>query len=237
MQRFINNWAAPLLEAAPASATLLVVEESLAARLVGLGSGGHYLLTAAKTDSSGAEIAWEVIRVTGRAGGNLTVERGQEGAALELGEGDVLSARLTASALESVLTRLFDLEGRVAAMESGAATEFSLVVTVGADEEDFGFDADSGFGSCDPTHLFVTGAGAVTVVGVTLSGGVLYFNLDGHDFAKGQVSLNVAGIGVLAGGSAAIYDSGPGWSGWGWSVPSASWEVDDTVAVTLTFSL
>lgn len=99
MQRFINNWSAPLLVAAPASATLLTVAESLAEKLVGLGSGDHYLLTAVKRDEAGAEVAWEVIRVTGQAGGELTVVRAQEGTtALELEEGETVRARLTAGA-------------------------------------------------------------------------------------------------------------------------------------------
>ncbi|MCY1343614.1 hypothetical protein D9M68_254110 [compost metagenome] len=102
MQRFINNWSAPLLAAAGQSADELHISPDLAEQLVGLDEGDHYLVTAALLEGR-VETAWEVIRVTGRAGGVLSVEREQEGTdALDLPVGAVISARPTAGTLQGL---------------------------------------------------------------------------------------------------------------------------------------
>ena len=103
MQLFINNWAAALTAPATASAVQLLVEPELAAKLVGLGGGDYYLLTLALVDAGGIETAWEPVRVTAAASGELTVVRGQEGAvALDWELGAHISARVTAGSLEEL---------------------------------------------------------------------------------------------------------------------------------------
>lgn len=102
MQRFINNWTTVLTEPLAVDDTLVFVPAADAARLDGLASDDHYVLTLVQHDASGAEIAWEIVRVTARAGGALSVARGQEGtSALALDVGAQISARLTAGSLSA----------------------------------------------------------------------------------------------------------------------------------------
>lgn len=107
MQLFINNWSAVLTAPAPASAVQLSIDAVQAAKLIGLGAGDHYLLTLAQLDSSGAEIAWEIISVTDTSGGVLEVERAQEyTVALDLAAGVSISARLTAATMSGIVAAL-----------------------------------------------------------------------------------------------------------------------------------
>lgn len=102
MQRFINNWSTVLTAPATTAAASLSVPLTDAAKLIGLGAGDYYLLTLTIVDGSGAETAWEIVRVTGAAGGVLAVDRAQEGTdALELAAGTRISARITAATLAS----------------------------------------------------------------------------------------------------------------------------------------
>ncbi len=99
MQLFVNNWTGTLMAGIGASDTELEIESASAARLTGLGSGDYYLLTLARVEG-GQEVAWEVVKVTDRAGAMLSVERGQEGtAALPWPSGTALSLRVTAGTL------------------------------------------------------------------------------------------------------------------------------------------
>ena len=103
MQLFINNWSSALTLPATASATQLSVPEADADLLVGLGGGDHYLLTLALVDAQGVEIAWEVVRITGKAGGELDVLREQEGTtALDWEAGVSLIARATAETFDTL---------------------------------------------------------------------------------------------------------------------------------------
>jgi hypothetical protein len=102
MQRFINNWAATLTAPATSGDLTLSVSPAEAAKLVGLGSGDHYVLTLAEV-VDGQETAWEVVKITVASGGVLTVERGQEGtAARAWSVGASISARATAGTLEEL---------------------------------------------------------------------------------------------------------------------------------------
>lgn len=102
MQLFINNWAAELTAPALSGDLTLSVDPAEAAKLVGLGSGDHYLLTLAEV-VEGQETAWEIVKVTANAAGVLTVERGQEGTApFAWSVGASISARATAGTLEEL---------------------------------------------------------------------------------------------------------------------------------------
>lgn len=79
MQRFVNNWAAELLAPATSADLELTIDAGLAAQLVGLADGDHYLLTLVEQVDGAAESAWEIVKVIGNAAGELIVQRGQEG--------------------------------------------------------------------------------------------------------------------------------------------------------------
>lgn len=97
MQLFINNWRSVLLADANASATTLSVDYSDAARLVGLGTGDHYVITVECGD------AMEVMHVTAVSGALLEVKRAQEGTiALDLSVGDELFAGLSAGSINAM---------------------------------------------------------------------------------------------------------------------------------------
>jgi hypothetical protein len=123
MQLFINNWAATLTAPATSGALTLSVNPAEAARLVGLGSGDHYLLTLAEV-VDGQETSWEIVKVTGATAGVLTVERGQEGtASFAWSVGASISARATAGTLEEL---------RDAAGGTGPSLSDDLPVALGA---------------------------------------------------------------------------------------------------------
>lgn len=103
MQLFINNWSAVLTAPAAASAASLSVPLADAAKLTGLGAGGHYLLTLAEVDGNGLETAWETVKITAAAAGVLAAQRGQEGTtARDWAAGSVISARVTKGTLEAL---------------------------------------------------------------------------------------------------------------------------------------
>lgn len=103
MQLLINNWSAVLTAPATASAVSLSVPLADAAKLVGLGAGGYYLLTLAEVDGAGLETAWEIVKVTAAASGVLTVERHQEGTlARDWVAASAISARVTKGTLEAL---------------------------------------------------------------------------------------------------------------------------------------
>lgn len=114
MQRFINNWAATL--AAPAASADL--QMTLNRSLPELAAGDTYLLTLIGQDTSGSEIAWEIIKVNGTAAGIISVERAQEGTpALDWPAGSRLELRLTAGYLNDLQASMAALSTRLAALE------------------------------------------------------------------------------------------------------------------------
>lgn len=127
MQLYLNNFSTTLV--APAEAGALSVPAADAERLVGLGGGAYYCLTAVQRNEQGREVAWEIFRVTGRSGGTLTVTRAQEGTtALDLPAGTELHMRLTAAALTSLQAQIESLSKRVAELEApGPGTEGALL--------------------------------------------------------------------------------------------------------------
>ncbi|WP_044871973.1 tail fiber protein [Pseudomonas sp. LFM046] len=100
MLKFLNNWSATLLAPLTAEALSMSVDAGEAAKLTGLGSGDHYLLTLSEADSTGQEIDWEIVKVTANVGGTLTIERNQESSGARPWPTDTpVSIRLTAGGL------------------------------------------------------------------------------------------------------------------------------------------
>lgn len=97
-----------------------------------LAGGDHCLATLIGLNQNGVEAAWEIVKVTGRVGLSLTVDRGQEGiAARAWPAGTVLQMRLTAgsvatpSLVEAVRLALVQLVA-----ENRAAVDGSLATKV-----------------------------------------------------------------------------------------------------------
>lgn len=66
-------------------------------------TGEFFLLTLAKLDNNGNEFEWEIVKVTARTGGALTVERSQEGTvAQSWADGTRAEARVTAASLGEI---------------------------------------------------------------------------------------------------------------------------------------
>jgi hypothetical protein len=95
----LQNNAAGVLSAAVDAA----VKSLPLVSLVGwplLTGGDYHLATLIGLNANGAEATWEIVKVTGRSGSSLTVERGQEGiAARAWPAGTVLQMRLTAASV------------------------------------------------------------------------------------------------------------------------------------------
>ncbi len=108
MQLYLNNWATTTAAEASAAALEILIAPADAAKLVGLGTGDHYLLTLIEQDGAGTEIDWEVVKVTAVSGvtGALTIDpagRGLEGTAARLWPiGTSISLRVTAGGLEAL---------------------------------------------------------------------------------------------------------------------------------------
>ena len=100
MQQFIDNWSATLLASATAADVTMSVEPAQAALLAGLVGGNFYHLTLVDRNAEGVEIAWDIVTVTGRAGGVLDVTRSATVRAWPAGT--VIEARLTAEAMEAL---------------------------------------------------------------------------------------------------------------------------------------
>lgn len=104
MQLFINYWSTSLTVAATAEAVSLSVPPVEAAKLVGLGSGDHYLLTLFEVDGlTGEELRREIVRATAVSGGSITVVRDQEGSGAQVWDaGQLIEARLTKETMETL---------------------------------------------------------------------------------------------------------------------------------------
>ena len=72
--QWLNNWSTVLTAALSVTATVASVDPNAAARLTGFGAGNHYLATLVGHDELGIETAWEIVRITGAAGGSLTID-------------------------------------------------------------------------------------------------------------------------------------------------------------------
>lgn len=104
-QLFKNNAASVLASAASISDEVLYVADGDS--FPNPGAGDYFLLTLVRLDTNSNEDAWEIVKVTARAGATLTVQRAQEGtAALAWPIGSLAECRLTAGALEAKQDKL-----------------------------------------------------------------------------------------------------------------------------------
>ncbi|AYZ56489.1 hypothetical protein ABZR04_29600 [Pseudomonas aeruginosa] len=104
---WINNWKTTLSAGLSPGALSLTVPDA-AATLLPLSGGGWVLLTLA--DDAGAQ--HEIVKVTARAGGVLTIERRQEGTTDgNWPAGTAIYAAVTAGDLMALQARIAVLEG------------------------------------------------------------------------------------------------------------------------------
>lgn len=246
MQRFINNWSATLTAPATSGDLTLSVAPAEAAKLVGLGSGDHYLLTLAEV-VEGQETAWEIVKVTGAAAGVLTVERGQEGTApFAWSVGASISARATAAALNALTAQLADLQARLTDTEVALASLDERVAVLEAPPDDgservditvaatnayaAGFNADIALGSSTPEAVAVPGAGAVALGSVTIFNDVpkrlsIIFNDDFSPALLASVEVQGAGTFTFAAATTAVNenDGSNGYTIYEWEVTTTDW--------------
>jgi hypothetical protein len=101
MRRFLNNWSTALELDLLAGALSMTVPVAAAAQLPALAEGEVMVLTISTAGAS--ESAWEIVSVTGVAGGVISIERGQEDTNDQSWPaGSVVSARVTAGGLEAM---------------------------------------------------------------------------------------------------------------------------------------
>ncbi|WCD79137.1 hypothetical protein [Pseudomonas sp. TUM22785] len=107
-RRFINNWSAALTAELASAGLSMSIDAGAAERLGTIGTD-YYLLTLVARDPAGVETAWEIVKVTGRSAGVLTVVRGQEGTvANNWPVGSVVEARITAGDMAELWTAAHD---------------------------------------------------------------------------------------------------------------------------------
>lgn len=100
-QKFANNVITKLVAGVLGSDSTLMVEDG--SMFPALSGNDFFLATLAAKNSSGLEVAWEIVRVTALSGNTLTVERGQEGTlARSWSQGDMVSMRLTAGTADGL---------------------------------------------------------------------------------------------------------------------------------------
>lgn len=206
MQLYLNNWATTTAAEASAAALEILIAPADAAKLVGLGTGDHYLLTLIEQDGAGAEIDWEVVKVTATSGvtGALTIDpagRGLEGTAARLWPvGTSISLRVTAGALEA----LRDSGG---AALSDAAPQALGAAAAGVSEEasradhvhDLPTPADIGAATAGQGALASTAVQPAALATVATSGS--YPDLADKPFipaAPGDIGAATAAQGALA---------------------------------------
>lgn len=115
--RFIDNWLTQLSTALGSAESALPVPGEALQRL-DLASGGEYLLTLTASLAPSAQLAWEVIRVSADAQGNVQVARGQAGTvAQDWDQGAYIYASLTAGHMVAITSQLDDLNQRLTALE------------------------------------------------------------------------------------------------------------------------
>lgn len=140
MQLFLNNFASRLASPLASSATTMQIPAEDAVMLAGLGAGDHCLLTLVAVDPLGRETANEIVRVTGSAGGVLTIERGQEGTpTAEWSINSLIEARWTA--------------GSAAALATALAGKVNIQPGYGLSQNSFTDDEKSKLSSMESSHF------------------------------------------------------------------------------------
>lgn len=255
MQKFINNWTATLQAPAAIDSLELSVEPAQAAKLIGLGGGDYYVISATTPAVLGETTPWEIMKITGVAAGVLTVEREQEGTQpVAWPAGTTITACLSAAPLRALqasnadlVLALAALTARVEALEGGGTSvqEIPLAITVGDGSDGaagwLGWSSWDEYGSCNPSSFEIAGLGQAVVAELALSpwNGKWYVNL--HLDVAGvtaQEILNVQleGAGELVGADA-FFSSSANEAYWRWTIPSNPWVSGQTHDVVLKFTV
>ncbi|WAC45570.1 hypothetical protein OU997_05205 [Pseudomonas sp. SL4(2022)] len=246
---FLDNWTAFLEAPVSAAATALSVGAALASRFTGLGSGDFYPVTLSRietVDGQLRETAWEVVHVTAKAGGVLTVLRAQEGtAALAWLQGDMVSVRLTRAALTEIYARLAAVEAAIPPAPTVSVFNLGLLVK-GSIFGSLGWEStgENTGASVTPSGLAFGGdIGTVPLRGIFIQPGIddapgsFYLKI-AREFTGAQlVSIAVQGIGTFSGAGAEFFEASGGLSTWTWPMPPHNWADGVTRALTLTFEL
>lgn len=118
MIRFKNNWAALTSAAITSTDTTIPISSNIASIISDASVDDPYWVTLDRGDN-----VWEIIHVTGVAGGNLTVLRGQEGTtALDWPIKSYMEIRITSAFLELVQNLDTELPDVVVVPTSGGIT-------------------------------------------------------------------------------------------------------------------
>lgn len=235
-QLFINNWQAPLLAPAAIGATTFSIDAALAAKLPGLGVTGFYELTALARDAKGQEVAWEIVKATQNAAGQLTVERAQGGTQEALWPaGTILQARVTAEFIASLVARLEALEA--VPNPGGDDVVVTMAVVLADDDGQYGYNVFAPFGSCTPDTIQLSGAAPAQLTNLTISSAELLAEFGDPAFPGDRlVKVEIEGVGVLLAADGTFnHDDVASW--WTWSVSTHDWESLGERTVTWTFSV
>lgn len=101
-QKFLNNYRTTVAAQLAVAGLSLTVADATA---LGVVTPTDFAKLTLVRRSGNEETAWEIVKVTGRSGNVLTIERAQEGTtALQWEVGELVSARWTAAAAASVIS-------------------------------------------------------------------------------------------------------------------------------------
>lgn len=231
---FINNWVRGILLTSDASTCALDLPD------------GSYRLTLA--DAAGASATrWEYVDASVSAG-VATLTRGREGSSPQgWPVGSVVYCSITAELLGGIFQQLTSLQARVALLEAGLPAN-AVRVTAGVAGDpggtyNVGWSAPAmgvAYGSVLPASISLPGAGEVTLLQAMIlqmeTAAELYLAFPGAVSVASIASVNVQGVGVLAGGDAEIYfDSDLSATVMYWVTDSHDWTNGAERLLTFTF--
>lgn len=101
-QVFANNAYSATVGALTVGGGIITLAPGTGSRFPALSGGDHFMATLALI-SGGVETAWEIVKVTARAGDTLTVQRAQEGTTAQVwADGTPIDIRITAAMLNGL---------------------------------------------------------------------------------------------------------------------------------------
>lgn len=135
-QKYANNAFGTLVGGVTAIATTLVVDAGAAALFPEIGGADYYLATLIALDGEGNESTHEIVKVTAKSGGVLTVVRAQEGTTGAIwGNGSRIELRNTAETMLRFETAYnwgdHGLGGYLTAVAEGDVTAHQAALSIG----------------------------------------------------------------------------------------------------------